>query len=130
MSILLDHNIEGYGVMIWGTLAAEGWLELLPISLVNFSNAGLPFEISDRQLWRFVQEKRMILLTDNRNMKGSDSLEQTIREENTPMSLPVLTIGNVDRLDEKAYREKVVTRLVEIVSDTDNYLGIGRIFIP
>jgi hypothetical protein len=34
----------------------------------------------------------MILLTGNRNLKDPDSLEQTIREENTPFSLPVITI--------------------------------------
>ncbi len=38
-------------------------------------------------VWRFTQEKGMILLTDNRNMEGQNSLEQTIREENTLTSL-------------------------------------------
>jgi hypothetical protein len=40
----------------------------------------------------------MILITANRSMKGKDSLEQVMREENTPTSLPVITIGNIDRL--------------------------------
>ncbi|WP_353838774.1 hypothetical protein [Moorena sp. SIO4E2] len=63
-------------------------------------------------------------------MKGEDSLEQTIREDNTPTSLPILTIGNPDRLDESSYRQKCATRLIEIVLDLENYLGVGRIFIP
>ena len=38
--------------------------------------------------------------------KGEDSLEQVIREENTANSFPVLTIGNLDRLDEVDYRDR------------------------
>nr|WP_055075717.1 hypothetical protein [Pseudanabaena sp. 'Roaring Creek'] len=63
-------------------------------------------------------------------MKGKTSLEQTIRERNKDLSLPVVTISNVDRLDERVYREKCVACLIEIGLDIDNYLGAGRIFIP
>lgn len=59
---------------------------------------GLPINSSDRQVWRFAQANSMILLTANRSMKGKDSLEEVIREENTPTSFPVLTIANVERL--------------------------------
>jgi hypothetical protein len=72
----------------------------------------------------------MMLLTHNRNMKDENSLEQTIREENTLTSLPVITIGRVDRLRERAYRERCVIRLVEIGLDTEDYSGVGRLFIP
>ena len=72
----------------------------------------------------------MILLTSNRNMKDADSLEQTLREENTPASLPVLTIGNVDRLNTKMYRERCAAQLLEVVVYWENYLGTGRKFIP
>ena len=63
-------------------------------------------------------------------MKGADSLEQTIREENTESALPVLTIGSVGRLDEREYRERCARRLAEIVLDLEYYLGCGRVFIP
>ena len=63
-------------------------------------------------------------------MKDEDSLEQTIREENTSTSLPILTIGNVDRMMQKKYRDRCESRLLEIVLYLDNYLGAGRIFIP
>jgi len=72
----------------------------------------------------------MILLTHNRNMKGEDSLEQTIREENSPAALPVLTVGRVERLRERSYRERCAVRLVEISLDVEKYLGTGRIYIP
>jgi hypothetical protein len=44
----------------------------------------------DRAVWRCAQANEMILLTANRSMKGKDSLEQVMREENTPTSLPVV----------------------------------------
>jgi len=72
----------------------------------------------------------MVLLTANRRKKGVDSLEQVIREENTPTSLPVITVAQVDRLDERAYREQCSSRLVEIMLEIENYVGVGRIFIP
>ncbi len=130
ITILADHNIEGQAVLLLGTLVAEGWLELCPTELVLFADVGLPLESSDRVVWRLAQARGMILLTDNRSQRGEDSLEQTIREENTTTSLPVLTIGNVSRLVERAYREQCAARLVEIVLDMDNYVGTGRLFIP
>ena len=72
----------------------------------------------------------MLLLTANRNAKGENSLEQTIREESTSISLPVITIGNLDRLVEREYRERCSARLADIVLSIDNYLGVSRLFIP
>ena len=128
--ILVDHNIEGHATVLWGVLAAEGWLDLVPLRLVTFTEAGLPVESNDRMVWRFAQAQSMLLLTDNRNMRGEDSLEQTLREENTPDALPILTIGSTNRLDEREYRARCISRLIEIVLDIDSYLGTGRIFIP
>ena len=55
---------------------------------------------SDSLVWRYAQENQMMILTANRNMKGKDSLEQVMREENTADSFPVFTITDIDRLDE------------------------------
>jgi hypothetical protein len=130
LTILVDHNIEGQAMLLWGTLTATGWLELLPLRLVTLAQVGLPYDSSDREMWRFAQENGMVLLTANRRMDGEDSLEQTIREENTATSLPVLTIGNPERMVERTYRERCAIRLLEVGVDIDNYLGAGRIFIP
>ena len=46
------------------------------------------------------------------------------------MSLPVLTIGSIEQLDESAYRERCASRLVEIMLDIENYCGVGRSYIP
>jgi len=130
ITVLVDHDIEGQAMALWGTLAAEGWLELFPLGLAMFEKTGLPLDSSDRTVWRFAQAKGMLLLTNNRNMRGEDSLEQTLRDENTATSWPVLTIGNVERLRERVYRQRCATRLVEIGLDLENFLGTGRLYIP
>lgn len=130
MNCLIDYNLTGVAVLFWGTLSGEGWLDLLPVKFFTFQDVGLPMDCSDRVVWQFAQSNQMILITANRNMKGEDSLEQTIREENTPTSLPILTIGNPDRFDESNYRQKCASRLIEILIDLDNYRGVGRVFIP
>lgn len=130
MTILVDHNLEGQAIVLWGTLAAEGWLEVLSLDIVTLSQVGLPTDSSDREVWHFAQNHQMILLTGNRRMKGVDSLEQIIREEGRALSLPVITIGSVDRLDEYGYRERCSVRLVELLLDIDAYRGTGRMYIP
>jgi hypothetical protein len=68
MIFLIDHNIEGQALMLFGSLTAGGWLDILPIRFVSFDEAQLPIESSDRMVWRFAQEKQMILLTANRSI--------------------------------------------------------------
>jgi hypothetical protein len=130
MNFLIDYNMRGQAALLWGTLAAEGWLELVPIRFVGFEEVNLSEDSNDRLVWQVAQTDQMIILTANRNMKGIDSLEQVIREENTGTSLPVFTIGNKERLDEKRYREQYASRLVEILFDLENYMGVGRLYIP
>jgi len=130
MIILVDYNLTGYIVLLQGTLAADGWLELLSIRFVTLQEVGLATDTNDRIIWRFVQSNQMLLLTANRNAKGEDSLEQTIREEGNSTSLPVITIGNLDRLIEREYREQCSARLADIVLFIENYLGVNRLFIP
>ncbi len=130
MTFLVDYNLDGYAFVFLGILAKLGWLEILSIQFVTFREVGLSMESSDRMVWQYAQANQMMILTANRNMKGEDSLEQVMREENTATSFPVLTIGDLRRLDEFDYREQCVDRLLEIVLDIDNYKGTGRLFIP
>jgi len=81
-------------------------------------------DASARLVRFYAQENQMMILTANRNMKGDDSLEQVTREENTADSFPVLTIADIDRLDEFDYRELCVERLVEIVLEVGNYMEL------
>lgn len=65
ITILSDHDIEGKVFLLWGTVAASGWLEMVPLRLVRFRDVGLPPDSTDRTVWRFAQTNGMILLTNN-----------------------------------------------------------------
>jgi hypothetical protein len=131
MIFLIDHNLKGHALVFFGSIASQGWLDIVPIRFVTFSDMDLSIDSDDRVVWRLAQENQMILLTANRSMKGKDSLEQVMREENTSASLPVITIGNADRLlNDSEYRGRCVESLIEIVLDIDRYRGARRIFIP
>jgi hypothetical protein len=130
IAVLADHNLEGQATLLWGVLAREGWLDLIDLRLVSFGDVGLALTSNDRVVWRFAQVQGLLLLTANRQMKGVDSLEQTIREEGTATSLPVVTVASVKRIDEHNYRLRCAYRLVEIALDLDRYRGAGRLFIP
>ena len=130
MRFLVDYNLTGDALLLEETLIIEGWLELFPTRFFTFKDVGLPMESNDWVVWDFAQANQMILITANRNMKGDDSLEQTMREQNISTSLPIVTIGNPDRMDESIYRQRCASRLIDILIDLENYLGAGRLFIP
>ena len=114
-----------------GNIASQGWLELLPTRFVFFKEINLSINSSDRVVWRTAQSNQMILLTANRSMKEEDSLEQVLREENTSDSLPVVTIGDPDRLlVDRVYRNRCVDRILTILVDIENFMGAGRLFVP
>ena len=123
MIFIIDHSIEGQALMLFGSITAGGWVDLLSIRFVIFEEVQLPINSSDRIVWRFAQDNQMILVTANRSMKGTDSLEQVIREESSPTSLPVVTLGNIDRVAERDYREQCVDRLIEVVLYIENYIA-------
>jgi len=122
--------MEGQAALLWDTYTKTGLTELAAVEFLMFNDVGLSADSNDREVWRFIQSNRMLLLTDNRSDNEKDSLEKTIREENMLTSFPVLTIGKISRIKEKFYREQCAERIAEIVSDLKNYLGVGRIFIP
>jgi hypothetical protein len=84
MIFLIDHNIEGQALMLFGSLSAGGWLDILPIRFVSFDEAQLPIESSDRLVWRFAQEKQMILLRYYRGRQEAPALEPQL--ENCSLS--------------------------------------------
>ncbi|WP_445249728.1 ACP S-malonyltransferase [Microcoleus sp. OTE_8_concoct_300] len=131
MNFLIDHNLGGHAEILLGNIASQGWLNLLPIRVVTFKQMNLSIDSNDRVVWRLAQANQMILLTANRSMRGEDSLEQVIREENTVDSLPVITIGDADRfLVARVYRNRCVDRILEILLDIETWMGVGRLFVP
>lgn len=131
MIFLIDHNLKGHALVFFGAIASQGWLDIISVQFVTFTELDIPTDTDDRTVWRLAQENHMILLTANRSMKGEDSLEQVMREESTSASLPVATISNADRLlSDPDYRSRCVESLVEIVLSIESYRGAQRIFIP
>jgi hypothetical protein len=131
MNVLIDYNLQKYAAILLGRIANDGWLDLISLRFIFFSDIDLPTNSDDRVVWEFSQKHQMILLTANRNMKGEDSLEQIIREDNTINSLPVITIGNLDRFSQEPnYRSRCADRMIDIVLHIEDYRGAGRIFIP
>ncbi|MBD2093244.1 ACP S-malonyltransferase [Microcoleus sp. FACHB-1515] len=131
MIFLIDHNLKGHALIFFGAIASQGWLDVVPIRFVTFLEMELSIDSDDRTVWQLAQENQMVLLTANRSMKGKDSLEQVMREENTSASLPVVTISNADRLlNDSEYRNRCIESLIEIVLDIDSYRGARQIFIP
>lgn len=131
MILLADHNVEGQAHLLFGALRALGWVDVLDLRLATFAEVGLFADATDREVWHRAQDLGMLLLTDNRNQSGEDSLQQALLEDSTPTSLPVLTVARARRLaTEKAYREACAERVAEIIMDIELYRGIPRLYIP
>jgi hypothetical protein len=130
ITILLDHNLEGIGVYLIAGLKETGWDQLIRLECKTLSDYGLPGNYPDDEIWRFVQQKRLLLITNNRNNDDEISLQATMQRENTPNSMPIITIPKTGAMGRADYRQRTVSRLAEIILYLDNNLGTGRLFIP
>jgi hypothetical protein len=122
--------MEGQARLLFRTMVEEGLAELLKLKFLYFAEVGLLTETDDRTIWFLAQENEWLILTNNRNNDSETSLTATINKENALSSLPVITIGDAQRLDESEYRNNAAYKLGEILLDLENYRGTGRIFIP
>jgi hypothetical protein len=132
--LLADVNVEGHFHAIVSPFQAAPWNGIwtdMDVSLQTFASVGLPRNVSDADLWRTCQQRDLILVTGNRNREGADSLEATIRANNTLTSLPVLTLASPKRiLIDRAYAERVAERILDYLVDIERYRGTGRLFVP
>jgi predicted nuclease of predicted toxin-antitoxin system len=132
--ILADANIKGYVDQIVAQMQEEPWKLFwnhLGLRYVQFSDVGLALNAPDSVIWHTCQQNDLYLITDNRNKDLADSLEATIREQNTPGSLPVFTVADVQRLHRsQEYCDQVVNALFEYLIQEDNILGTGRLYLP
>jgi hypothetical protein len=92
----------------------------------------MPENTADATLWQFCQRQHIILITGNRNKAGTEALEAVIEQNNTPTSLPVLTIGAPPRvLNSREYAERVAIRLLEVLLDVGQYrAGLDASIFP
>jgi len=130
ITILLDHNLEGYDIYLAAGLKEIGWDHLILPDFKRLRDYGLPDDLPDQDIWRFVQVNRLLLVTSNRNDEDETSLQATMRRENGPTSLPIITIPDEEALKRSDYRQRAAQRLVDIIFDLNDYLGTGRLFVP
>jgi hypothetical protein len=132
--ILADINIGKQRKAILAVWVSDAWRELwtgLGLSVVSFPALGLSYNASDALIWRTCQREGLVLITGNRNDDGTDSLEATIRNENKPDSLPVITIADQDRvLQDRLYAERVAESLLDYLMRIDEVRGAGRLYVP
>jgi hypothetical protein len=132
--ILADNNVEGHLAALVQIMQDDYWGEVWTesgLAVVTFEDLGLARSASDAVLWQVCQREEIVLLTTNRNAAGPDSLEATIRSENTLGSLPVFTLANAERvLTDKAYAELVAEKFLGYLLDIELYRGSGRLYLP
>jgi hypothetical protein len=132
--IMADHNLEGHFVVLLRLWTSDAWVALwesLALEVESFSRLGMPYNMSDRELWQICQQREIVLLTANRHDEGPDSLEATIRDLNTLTSLPVMTIADPELvLMSQDYAERVAIQVLEYLMELDNFRGTGRLFVP
>jgi hypothetical protein len=133
-NVMADHNVEGHLQALVNLWSSADWADAWAATgceVGSFERLGLPPNASDEKLWLVCQENDTVLVTGNRNSEGEGSLESTIRRRNTPHSLPVVTIGDPDRLlRDRGYLERVAAQLLEYLLDLDELRGTGRLYVP
>jgi predicted nuclease of predicted toxin-antitoxin system len=98
--ILADNNVIGQVAYLVQLMQAEPWGDFwkeLGLVLRRFDDVGLAPNATDGEIWQRCQADELILITDNRNDDSPDSLAAAIRKFNTPASLPVFTIADLDK---------------------------------
>lgn len=133
-AILADANIEGHVEILLACLSSEPLRELwraLGLPVYSLADLGLDRGSPDADVWRICQEQQLVLITANRNADGLESLEQIIRAENTPESLPVITIADPEHLrTSAAYAAAAAEKWLHYLYDLDSLRGSGRLYIP
>jgi hypothetical protein len=133
MLILADNDVGGAVTALRRVLESEEWGEFtaaLDLHFVAFEDVGLARDASDRTVWSRCQEVGAVLITGNR-ASGTESLEQTIKDDSEVDSLPVVTIGDPQRVvRDRAYARACAIRLLDLLERLETLRGTGRLFIP
>lgn len=133
-AILADVNIQGHVNLLVALMRAEPWREFwddLHVAYVTFNDVGLDPRATDATVWRLCQQQELVLLTNNRNDDGPDSLEATVRTHNTPQSLPVFTIADAEHVrHSRDYADRVIESLLDALLRIDSLRGTGRLYLP
>ena len=132
--ILADINTRGPVDDLVRRMQSEPWTEFwkeLSLTLFHFEDVGLTPSSTDLEIWQKCQAEQLIFITNNRNENSIDSLESTIRKYNSPDSLPVFTIADLDKFRKsRRYAERAIESLFEYLLRIDSVLGAGRLYLP
>jgi hypothetical protein len=132
--ILADINVGRQQRALLSIWVSDAWRDVwngLELVVESFPTLGLADDAPDAEIWRTCQARHLVLLTGNRNKDGPESLEAVIRSENHADSLPVVTIGDAERvLRDRLYAERVAERLLEYLMRIDEVRGVGRLYVP
>ena len=132
--ILADNNVIGQVAYLVQLMQAQPWGEFwkeLGLVLRRFDDVGLAPNATDVEIWQRCQAGELILITDNRNDESPDSLSATIRNLNTPTSLPVFTIADLDKFgSSRDYEERVLVALYDYLLRIEEVRGTGRLYLP
>lgn len=132
--IMADHNVEGHIQLLFTIWPSPSWGDVwrgIGCDLESFERLGIAPDSSDTALWELCQTHEIVLLTGNRNAEGADSLEAAIASRGTARSLPVITIGDPDRLlRDRDYAQRVAAQVLEYLLDLERLRGTGRLYVP
>jgi hypothetical protein len=132
--ILADNNVIGQVAYLVRLMQSEPWGDFwneLGLVLRHFDDVSLAPNASDVEIWQRSQAEELILITDNRNDDSPLSLAGAIRDFNTPTSLPVFTIADLDKFGtNREYEERVLVSLYDYLFRIDEVRGTGRLFLP
>ncbi len=133
MLILADNDVGGAVMTLRRILESKEWAEFasaLNLRFGEFENVGLARDASDRMVWQTCQEVGAVLITGNRT-SGAKSLEQTIQNQAKADSLPVVTIGDPQRVvRDQSYARECAVSLLDLLDRIETLRGTGRLFIP
>jgi hypothetical protein len=93
----------------------------------------LPRDLDDRSVWNRCQQEGWVLLTENRNHDGPNSLQATLTDSWRIGHLPTLTLSNKVRLEHsREYAERVATDIAELLFGIAHgeYRDRDRIYVP
>jgi hypothetical protein len=132
--LVADTNIQGQVHYLTQRMQVEAWVDFwqaLGLVLHRFEDVGLSGFSTDLEVWNVCQAEQLILITDNRNLDSENSLEATIRRNNTPESLPVFTIADMNEFrTNSSYVDRVVEALYDYLLRIDDVRGTGRLYLP
>ena len=132
--LVSDNDVRGQFEILIRICTSPAWQDIwqgIGLRVFTLENLGLAADSPDSEIWHACQEQGLVLVTGNRNAESPYSLENSIRTENKPESLPVLTLADPFAVEhDRRYAQWVAARLMEILFDIDNYRGSGRLYLP